>query len=191
MTSKYIPPSRRNRDKRPQWLREEEEKKARMEEEYRNGLIDNDKNFPSLSVKTTAQATPFKTSFASLATEWNEIEEEAKMNRELRAEKERRDNEKRMAEIRNYVPLHKQYHDGRNELIVEDYDDMSPPTETVDDDGWTIIEKRKPKKELTIEEKLLRDERRELEEQANREDESVWNFAGNDDWDYRDRRAVA
>ena len=76
---------------------------------------------------------------------------------------------------------------------TETYDDNYFPSDTVEyeqptTDDWTTIEK-KPKRELTEEEKMERELLREVEEGTNQTD-SVWNTQNGDDWDYRDRRVA-
>lgn len=170
-SNKYVPPALRNREV----VRNEKK------------IVQTEENFPSLSARLPIVNNKWKSSFAALATEWNEHEEEEKVNRQLREDKDRRETQRRLAEERNVVTLRR-----RTSLHQEEYD-TSPSTyinDATNEDDWTVIDRKKLKPELSLEEKVERDQKRE-EEERKAQESSVWDNANPDDWDYRDRRAVA
>lgn len=191
-SAKYVPPSMRNRGNNreaPSWFREEDARKKKEEERKKNGMVNTEENFPSLSASPSKSNNQWKSSFAALATEWNEHDEEEKVNRQIREDKDRREHQRRLAEERNVVTLRR-----RDNYFEEDYN-VGPSTYMTDhteanDDEWTVIQHKKPKAELTLEEQIERDRKREEEERKIQED-SVWDNSNGDEWDYRDRRAVA
>ena len=170
MSGKYIPPALRN-------------KKANVEEAKMK--VPTQADFPSLGMgKPKVSFKPIR-SFASLATEWQEHEEEEKIRKEARDMIDRRDAERREIENRN-VFVYRQNED-ENVEYDEEYGGYSLKTSNPDD--WTMIEK-KARRELTTEEMFEKKLRMEEEERRMAED-SVWNNRQDDEWDYRDRRAYS
>jgi hypothetical protein len=175
MSSKYIPPALRNKASVPP--------------------VPSANEFPSLGSARGSPNTTWKhkTSFAVLASEWREQSEEDAEKREIQQATERREAERRAAEERMIVHHRKRHIDEIYEM-EEDYEDdtmWAQTTARTNEDGWTTVE-RKAKKELTLEETILREQKREEEEKrAQAERDSVWDASANNDWDYRDRRAVA
>ena len=172
MSGKYIPPAMRN-------------KKANVEEPKKKVPTQDD--FPSLgsaTVKTNVSFKPLR-SFAALATEWQEHEEEEKIRKEARDMIERREAERREVENRN-VFVYRQNED-ENVDYEEGYDAYT--SKMPEQDDWTMIEK-KAHRELTTEEMFEKKLRMEEEERRMAED-SVWNNGNDDAWDYRDRRAYS
>ena len=169
MSGKYIPPAMRN-------------KKAVVEEKK----VPTADEFPTLGSNSPKTKTSFKPvrSFAVLATEWQEHEEEEKIRKEARDAIERREAERRELDSRN-VFVYRQ-HDYENEYH-EQYDGYQ--ANPVDADDWTTIEK-KTRRDLTTEE-LFEKKLRMEEEERRMEEDSVWNQGNSDDWDYRDRRAYS
>jgi hypothetical protein len=161
----------------------------------RSKAIPTASDFPALGT-ARPQNNTWKTSFAVLASDWNEHAEEETAKREFKAAVEKREADKRVAEQRAFVnrkrPVDAIYDMDCEEDRVEDsiWAAAGPNKE---ENGWTTVEP-KLKKELTLEERIARDQKVEEEEkraQAAREAarDSVWGDAS--EWDYRDRRAVA
>ena len=170
MSGKYIPPALRN-------------KKANVEEPKKK--IPTQDEFPSLGMaKTKASFKPIR-SFAALATEWQEHEEEEKIRKEAREMIERREAERREIENRNVFVYRQAEIDGHED--EDEYDGYQSKPVAADD--WTMIEK-KARRELTTEEMFEKKLRMEEEERRMAED-SVWNNGQDDEWDYRDRRAYS
>jgi hypothetical protein len=172
MSGKYIPPALRN-------------KKANVEEPKKK--VPTQDEFPSLGsvgVKTKASFKPIR-SFASLATEWQEHEEEEKIRKEAREMIERREAERREIENRNVFVYRQAEFNGDDD--EDEYDGHQSKPVAADD--WTTIEK-KARRELTTEELYEKKLRMEEEERRMAED-SVWNNGQDDEWDYRDRRAYS
>lgn len=154
-------------------------------------------DFPALgTARVQNNSWKTKTSFAVLASDWNEHAEEEAAKREFQAAIEKQELDKRAAERRTVVSR-KRHVDDIYEMECEEdrvEDSIWAADESKEDgDGWTTIES-KAKKELTLEERIARDQKIEEEEkraQAARDAgrDSVWGDAS--EWDYRDRRAVA
>lgn len=171
MSGKYVPPAMRN-------------KKANVEES--KVKLPTQDDFPALgsnNSKTKASFKPIR-SFAVLATEWQERDEEEKIRKEAQEMIERRDAERRELENRS-VFIYRQ-HDF--EHTTNAYDNDNQP-DSLEVDEWTRIEK-KARRELTAEELYEKKMRIEEEEKQMAED-SVWNHGNDDEWDYRDRRAYS
>ena len=170
MSGKYIPPAHRN-------------KKANVEDA--NAKVPTQADFPSLGMgKPKVSFKPIR-SFAALATEWQEHEEEEKIRKEAREMIERREAEHREIDNRN-VFVYRQ-NDDENVEYDEEYGGY--PLKTSNPYDWTTIEK-KARRELTTEEMYEKKVRMEEEERRMAED-SVWNNGNEDAWDYRDRRAYS
>jgi hypothetical protein len=169
MSGKYVPPSLRNR------------KHAAEEPKIK---VPSPDDFPTLGSSKPKVAFKPVRSFALLASEWQEHEEEEKSRKETRELMERRETERRDIENRN-VFVYSQSEVRTNDYHEDYTGDQSNPTEV---DHWTTIEK-KAKRELTPEELYEKKVRMEEEDRRLAED-SVWNDH-NDDWDYRDRRAYS
>jgi len=162
MSGKYVPPALRNK-KEPT-------------------LTSDD--FPSLGGSKQTAKTSFKPtrSFAVLATEWNEHEEDEKIRKETRESAQRHEAQRRAINDRNvfvYRPDTEYYNEDRP-------DDSVQP---LADDEWKIIQK-KAQRELTTEE-LFEKKARMEEEEKRMEEDSVWKDGNLTDWDYRDRRAYS
>jgi hypothetical protein len=163
MSGKYIPPALRNK-KEP-------------------SLTSDD--FPSLGISSQQSKTSFKPtrSFAVLATEWNEHEEEEKLRKEAQQSIQRHEAQRRAINDRNvfvYRPDAEYYNEDRP-------DDSVQPL--CADDEWQVIQK-KAQRELTTEE-LFEKKARMEEEEKRMEEDSVWKDGNLTDWDYRDRRAYS
>ena len=172
MSGKYIPPSLRNKNANA--------------EQPKTKLPTQD-DFPALSSSTEKSKAYFKPvrSFAVLANEWQEHEEEEKIRKEAREAIERRETERREMDNRNVFVYRQEEHNHRD--YEEGYDGyQAQPTEV---DEWTKIEK-KARRDLTTEEMYEKKLRME-EEERRLTDDSVWNHGNEDDWDYRDRRAYS
>jgi hypothetical protein len=169
MSGKYVPPAMRNR----KHLADEQKLKVPSPDE-----------FPTLGSSKPKTAFKPVRSFALLASEWQDHEDEEKSRKEILESMGRREAERRENENRN-VYVYRQSESHTDDYQVDD-DRYQPNPSGVDD--WTTIEK-KAKRELTLEEQY--DKKLRMEEEEKRmADESVWNDH-NDDWDYRDRRAYS
>ena len=162
MSGKYVPPALRNK-KEP-------------------SLTSDD--FPSLGGSKQPTKTSFKPtrSFAVLATEWNEHEEDEKIRKETRDSAQRHEAQRRALNDRNvfvYRPDTEYYNEDRPD------DSLQP----LADDDWQVIQK-KAQRELTTEE-LFEKKARMEEEEKRMEEDSVWKDGNLTDWDYRDRRAYS
>ena len=163
MSGKYVPPALRNK-KEP--------------------ILSSD-DFPSLGGSKQTTKTSFKPtrSFAVLATEWNEHEEDEKVRKETLESAQRDEAQRRAINSRNvfvYRPDADYYNEDRPDDSVQ---------AVSADDEWKVIQK-KAYRELTTEELFEKKERME-EEERRMEEESVWKDGGVTDWDYRDRRAYS
>jgi len=165
MSRSYVPPSRRQ--------------KAPIQ---KIGVeINNLNDFPSLSASgPKTRFLPTK-SFAALASEWDERAKEEKDQAEQR--KAIANQEKEQMEIRRMnIVQHKPV-----EFLEPDYDDEGEAAPLiVEKDEWTTINHTKIRRELTVEEKYLRDQRLAEEERQAEQGNTFW--TENSDWDYRDRR---
>ena len=142
-------------------------------------------DFPSLGGLSKPSKTSFKPtrSFAVLATEWSEHEEEEKIRRETREETERHEAQRRALNDRNVFVYRRD-----NDYDIQDTTDETNQ-DAAPDDEWKVIQK-KAYRELTTEELFEKKERME-EEEKRMEEESVWKDGNLADWDYRDRRAYS
>lgn len=158
MTS-YIPPhARRTKERKAPW---------KMEEDVKiKSLANTDENFPKLGGSSTVNKSSWSgnKSFASLASEWKELDADKKMDEER----------SRLHEIRtrNIVLFHKIPH--YDEVDEDSYNslDEAPPQTNPEEEGWTTISKKiRPIREKTLDEleREAEDERRQREEQ-----ESMW-----------------
>jgi hypothetical protein len=171
MSSTYIPPYMRNR-------------KTNSVPEKKLPTSD---DFPSLSsapVRTNAWSST--RSFAVLASEWKEHDEEEQMKKEAKEFRTRYESDIRRRDEQNvFVFKNDRGEYAENYSVQEDAEFVD--TDTSD---WKTIEK-KAKRELTIEEKIERQIAQEAEEKAAADRDSVWNDGTGDDWDYRDRRSYS
>jgi hypothetical protein len=185
MASKYVPPHMRNnavrtetmnvappiqhrRDNRQnyksQWqieqdVKAENNKKKKLEDE--KGREFNDNNFPSLvSAPTNKTVWGGQKSFAVLASEWKQTEEVKKESSETEK------NEQRSYIYRQNLPLPK-FHNVRRFVEPEDEEDTPVETTVNDDSDWKLVDRKKIRREKTIEEKLA--------ETEDINDDSVWN----------------
>jgi hypothetical protein len=164
MSGKYVPPSLRNRSEPVP-------------------------NFPQLSTRQPLVApSPMAKAYSALATEWNDKEEEDRVQKEFQTELDRRNREREEATRRNKVSLHREYH-GSDEYIYSAEEQPLMPASKVDADGWQTVEK-KAKKEWTLDEQIDRKERY-LQTLEKGEEDSVWGSNANEEWGYRDRRAAS
>jgi hypothetical protein len=196
-SNKYIPPNKRNTDtnstmnsthqqqnrrpyRKPQWEIAEEERlmkeqlRVSMEEGKRKNVELTENNFPALGTPAVkASVWGGSKTFAALAVEWDEkVKKEELENKEQ--EKEEPANVFRR---RNAVPL-PQFHNVHRFVEPEDdesEEQASKPT-PVEDDGWVTVDRRKYRRQKTIEEKLARPPTPE-------NDDSVWNDNAQDEHD--------
>lgn len=170
MSGKYIPPSLRN-------------KKNTVEEP--KVKINSQDDFPTLgSAKPKTAFKPVR-SFAVLASEWQEHEEDENVRKEAHDAIKRREAQRRETDNHSVFIYRQQDYNHDNCHDTNDGDD----TKVVGSEDWTTIEK-KARRELTTEEMYEKKVRMEEEERRMAED-SVWNNGNEEDWDYRDRRAYS
>lgn len=169
MSGKYIPPAMRNR-------------KHNVEDS--KSKVPSPDDFPTLGASRPKTAFKPVRSFALLASEWQEHDEEEKVRKDTREMMECRETQRREIED-SKVFVYRQSEVDTYEYREDNSGHQSRPTNV---DDWTTIEK-KAKRELTLEEMYEKKLRMEEEEKRMAED-SVWN-TNNDEWDYRDRRAYS
>ena len=140
-------------------------------------------NFPELVNSKPSQNVWNKgKSFAALATEWNKSDEEEKEKQ--RNEEDIENNRKAREELNNrHVYIEFVRHNNETDIMYDD-----EVVSTANPDTWNMIDRKKAKVQLTMEEKFEKDEARELEEKL-RNDESVWTC--DDKLDFRDRRTCS
>lgn len=183
-SNKYIPPNKRNTDtsaaapvqqnrrpyRKPQWEIAEEQRTAKeqlrlsAEEEKRKNVELTEDNFPTLGPSSNRKTVwGGAKSFAALAVEWDE---KSKME-EKPEEKEEPVN---MFRRRNAIPL-PQFHNVHRFVEPEDDNEEEQPSKPtpVEDDGWVTVDRRKYRRQKTIEEKLARPPT------PDQNDNSVWN----------------
>lgn len=199
-SNKYIPPSKRNTDtkasmqpnqqnrrpyRKPQWEIAEEQRAAKdqlrvtAEEEMRKNIELTEDNFPALGEPASKVTVWGGTkSFAALAVEWDE---QSKM------EEKQQDNSEESTTVfrrRNVLPL-PQFHNVHRFIEPEDYQEDEQPSKPtpVEDDGWITVDRRKYRRQKTIEEKLARPPT------PDQNDGSVWNDQAQEEhdtcWDER------
>ena len=173
MSSRYIPPALRKRN---------------ADDAHANQRIPEKNEFPPLA-SSGAKAPNLRwqssKQFSALATEWNELADEEKMNEESRVHQEKiRESERRQAET-----IAQARHKYRESSYYDD-EESGPPARTttkVDGDGWETVDRApRPKKEFSLEEIVAREEAERAEEESRKKEYSVWDT--DEGWNYRDRR---
>jgi hypothetical protein len=164
MSKKYVPPSKRNNVS-----------------PVKSEFVMKEDEFPLLSNSGLRRRDIPTKSFAVLAAEWDDKTKEEKELAEHRQSLARQEQERISRERMNIVK-HTRTEDQEN--IYNDEDEESPLT--VENDGWSTVNHVKAKRELTVEEKYIRDNQRMEEEMRMQEENTVWREDA--DWDYRDRR---
>lgn len=180
-SNKYIPPNKRNADtsatmpnqqnrrpyRKPQWEIAEEQRllkeQARLsaEEDRRKNIEFTENNFPSLVAPATKVTICDRSkSFAALAVEWDEKSKQEDLQQE--------EEPVQVFRRRNAMPL-PQFHNVHRFIEPED-DDYEPESKlrVQEDDEWVTVDRRKYRRQKTIEEKLARPPTPE-------NDGSVWN----------------
>ena len=170
MSRNYIPPHIRNRIQKT-----EPKKEVNLSSE----------NFPSLGgnlVRSNAGNFNKTKSFASLARDWNEHSEEEKLQREIHEIREQSRVQRDITDRRSHFTYYKQ-----DEDVESNYDVYENQVESPKKDEWELVDNKKYRPELTVEQKIEREDKEEQEERQQKEKEdSVWNT---EQWDYRDRRS--
>ncbi len=109
-----------------------------------------------------------KKTFAALAVEWDE---QSKMT-ELQKQQEEYEKQQDMAYTRKTVMPLPRFHNIRRFVEPEDAEEtveQPPQPSNPDDEGWTVVDRKKYRREKTIEEKLNRPVT------PDEADETVWN----------------
>lgn len=170
-SGKYVPPAFRNkqqdnrrprRDWKPQWEVDRDNELARIESEKLKSVEKNDTNFPSLGSTNVRTNGNWNRSFAVLATEWNQKEDE---------EKKKQANEKSQTE---------QYGSSKtifNLPLFQNVKRFVEPEEELDDevekpvpvDDWVTVERKKFRKTKSS----IDDDRSSTGSQDNKDD-TVW-----------------
>lgn len=143
--------------------------------------------FPALGsdvpARSNVNAWTGTKSFSSLAREWNQKAKLEKERDEYEKEREQARINREKMEQRMHV-THNKYIEDEHETNYDNEDYQKTETEQ---DDWTTVEHTKKKPELTIEEKIAKQEREiEEEEKLKQYEETVWE---SNEWDYRDRRS--
>lgn len=166
MSSKYVPPAMRNKQRKSQ-PPVEEPKVCEM----------NDTNFPALGeVPKKVTVWGGTKSFAELASEWKEKQETDELMKQHEEEKK----SQQPTYYRQNVPLPK-FHNVRRFVEPEDDEEVAKPVnKKEDDEGWTVVDRTKVRREKTFEERMAKIEMEEknasneLEADGHEEYESVW-----------------
>ena len=164
MSNKYVPPSKRNNA-------------APVKSEF----VMKEDEFPALSNNGPTQKNIPMKSFAALASDWDEKTKEEKELAEHRQALAKQEHE-RISRDRMNVVCHTWTGVEENNYNIED--EEAPLN--VEKDEWTTINRVKTKRELTVEEKYIRDQKMMEEEMRMQNEHTVWQQ--DSDWDYRDRR---
>lgn len=190
-STKYVPPNKRNTDtnstmsnqnqptnnrrpyRRPQWEIAEEQRLTKEqlriseEEAKRKNVELTEDNFPALG-EPSSRLTIWggAKSFATMAVEWDEKSKKEEIENKEQQEKE--DEQTTIFRRRNAMPL-PQFHNVHRFVEPEDEEEeqISKPT-SVEDDGWVTVDRRKYRRQKTIEERMARPPTPE-------NDSSVWN----------------
>jgi hypothetical protein len=170
MSGKYIPPSKRT---------------GKQVESGANLKIPSQDDFPALGLAKPKTAFKPVRSFALLASEWQEHEEDESVRKEANDAINRREAKRREADNQSVFIYRQQDYNPDN--CDDTHDGYESKVTSADD--WTTIEK-KTRRELTTEELYDKKVRMEEEERRMAED-SVWNNGNEDEWDHRDRRAYS
>jgi hypothetical protein len=167
------PRPRYNNHRKSQWQleKEEEERKAVLQqEELEKKKEFTEENFPTLgSAPTGVKVWGGQKTFASLAVEWNKKAEQDEIEQKQRE----RDEEDVMSTRRSNVPLPR-FHNVHRFVEPEDYDenleeeDVSQQPPNPEDQGWTVVDRAKRRRQKTFEEKMNRPPTPE-------NDDTVWN----------------
>jgi hypothetical protein len=164
----------RQQYRKPKWEVEQErkaaqekDKKEKEEKNLKNCEL-TESNFPSLGAPTSkVRVWGGEKSFASMATEWEqqkkkEEEEKQKTKEEQNSNSYRRHN----------VPL-PQFHNVRrfidSEDETEEVEQVHKPNPNEDEEGWTVVDRKKIRREKTIEEKFA-----EKEQHQEENENTVW-----------------
>ena len=186
--SKYVPPHMRNKASEPtpppapprprynnrksQWQlekEEEEQRKVVQQQELEKKKEFNEDNFPTLgSGATSVKVWGEKKTFAALAVEWNKKAEQDAMEQKHR---EKEEQEAVLFHRRANVPLPR-FHNVHRFVEPEDDDgeleEENEKSVTPEEEGWTLVDRAKYRRQKTFEEKMARPPTPE-------NDDTVWN----------------
>jgi hypothetical protein len=161
MSSPSPPEPKPRYQRKTQWQqdKEEEERKQQvLQAEAEKKMHYTDDNFPALGNSSpTVKVWGEKKSFAALAGEW---ESKAKLD-ELEQQKKEKEEQDILLHRRMNMPLPR-FHNVHRFVEPEDAEDEMEPDEEVqqttnpEDEGWTTVDRKKRRREKTIEEKLAR-----------------------------------
>ena len=181
MSSSYVPPHLRNgtprdtkpryterrRDFKPQWEAEKEAVEQKKRAEEARNVEDTHENLPTLSstIQNTRTWASSGKSFAQLASEWDV---QKKKDDEKAAMEKRRIEEYETRRRSDYIhPTLPQFNNVGRYIEPEDADTTQPEPESQDD--WTLVDRRKAKKVVQVEDDKSSDGNPE------KNDETVWN----------------
>jgi hypothetical protein len=170
-SGKYVPPAFRNkqqdnrrpkRDWKPQWEVDRDNELARIESERVKSLEKTDVNFPSLGSGEVRKNGNWNRSFAVLATEWNQKEDE---------EKKKQADEKVLSEY--YASNRPQFnlphfHNVKRYIDVEEQLDTDEVQKTGPVDDWVTVERKKIRKTRA------NDDDESSSGESENKDETVW-----------------
>jgi hypothetical protein len=130
-----------------------------------------------------ASGKPAGVTFAGLAKTWGETAEEERQRREFEADAEHARLERERIQSINFVGHRVRDYDYTEAVAEWSYDDVHEVSE------WNIVDRAKPRVEMSAEERDAREQKREAEEKHAEEVEEAWKTAEPDN--FRDRRAWA
>lgn len=173
MSSKYVPPAMRNKQNQQ---RKFEKSQPPVEEPKVCEM--NDTNFPALGeVPKKVTVWGGTKSFAELASEWKDKDDSDEL---VKQHEEQKKSQQPTYTYRQNVPLPK-FHNVRRFIEPEDVEESAKPIDKKEDDeGWTVVDRTKVRREKTFEERIAqleknaKNESMESNEQTEQEYESVW-----------------
>lgn len=172
------PPKNRYSNRKSQWQleKEEEEKQQKLKEaELEQKREFTEDNFPTLGeAPSSVKVWGERKTFASLAVEWSE---KTKLD-DLEEKQKEKEEQDIMFHRRPNAPLPR-FHNIHRFVEPEDVEsdsdtEQAPSKVDTEDQGWVLVDRKKRRREKTIEEKLNRPPTPE-------NDDTVWNGDGPDD----------
>lgn len=168
MSSRYVPPSKRNQNPVAKVLE-----------------INSPVDFPEFVSSSKKSLFIPARSFSSLASEWNEKSENEKLEETERKAKAQQTMERNAQYTKHLTSLKNSYEE--EQTYIEERE--SPLIEERERDEWVMIDRKKARVELTQEEKDERQRKRAELEETTRESNLNADMPDSD-WGFRDRRAV-
>jgi hypothetical protein len=158
-TPQPVPPRSRYTNRKSQWQlekEEEEQRKVIQQQELEKKKEFNEDNFPTLGSRPTGvKVWGEKKTFATLAVEWNKKAEQDVIEQTHR---EKEEQEAVLFHRRANVPLPR-FHNVHRFVEPEDGDgefEEEPEKSENQEEGWTLVDRAKHRRQKTLEEKLAR-----------------------------------